>query len=165
MPDGPRSRGGRPPFVPNQATRQMVQVLHAHGIPHKIIAMNIDTDGDGIANGIDQKTLRKVFRKELDTAALQLKSAMIAAMVKNALGGNFGAQRHWLALFGGPEWKLTQGIDGEAPGAGSTTIVIEGGLPPAIYQNGERVNAEPDDEPPAKANGKANGSNGSSSGH
>src|ERR1700733_1966768 len=163
MPDDPARGRGRPAFVPNHATRQLVQVLHAHGIPHKIIALNIDTNDDGIADGIDQKTLRKVFRKELSTAVLQLKSAMIAAVVKNALGGNFGAQKYWLSLDGGPEWKLAQGMDGEMPNSGATTIIIEGGLPPM----GRHGADEDEDETPAPTNGKGNGhaTNGKTSGH
>jgi hypothetical protein len=165
----PRRRRGRPVgtgFVPNRETRWLVQVLHAHGIPHKTIAANIDTDNDGIADGVSVKTLRKVFRKELDGAVLQLKAAMIAAVVKNALGGNFGAQKYWLSLYGGPEWKLTQGIDGEMPNTGATTIIIEGGLPPMAYRSAE-ADADDENETPAPTNGKGNGhaGNGQTSGH
>lgn len=133
----------------------MVQVLHAHGIPKRIIASNIDPD----SGGIDLKTLNKAFAVELRTAKLQLKSAMIAAVVKSGLSGNFAAQKFWLSLYGGPEWRIPRSVEDDDASAlasnSGMTITIRGGLPPPIYDIGPDPSAG--EEIPAQA-GEAHGS-------
>ncbi|HEY4152157.1 MAG TPA: hypothetical protein VGM38_02435 [Pseudolysinimonas sp.] len=104
----------------------MVQVLKANGNTHKTIAMVM---------GVDEKTLMKHYRRELDTGFEQVKSMVGAALVKASLGGNIGAIRYWLACRGGPEWKQKPE---EAGGGGDTTIIVRGGI--------ASVQREPSDE-------------------
>jgi len=115
MSDDKRGRG-QPPHKPTDKSRQMVQVLKANGNPHKVIAMVI---------GVDEKTLMKHYRHELDNGFEQVKSMVGAALVKASLGGNIGAIRYWLACRGGPEWKHRTE---EGTGGGETTIIVRGGI-------------------------------------
>jgi hypothetical protein len=159
MPDAvpPNQRyNPNPAFVPTTEQRWLVQVLHAHGIPLAAIARNVKDDGQRI----DVKTLKKAFKEELSTAKLQVKAAIIAALVRSATQGNVTAQRYWLLTQGGPEWKNPwNDRDGEAPitaGAGETgtTIIIKGGLPPIDYN---APILEHEDIVPRSTNGSGNG--------
>jgi hypothetical protein len=127
MSDEKRGRG-QPPHKPTDKTRQMVQVLKANGNTHKVIAMVM---------GIDEKTMMKHYRAELDNGFDQVKSMVGAALVKASLGGNIGAIRYWLACRGGPEWKQKTDEDGGTT-TGGATIVIRGGI--------ASVHHEPSDE-------------------
>lgn len=120
----------------------MIQVLQAHGVPQRIMAQNISR-GPG-QQGIDVKTLRKVFKRELADGFEQVKAAIGSAVVKSALGGSVAAQKYWLYCFGGPEWKPTQSPDlpPGASGAGGTTIIIRGGMSAAVLD----AKPEPDDD-------------------
>src|SRR5262252_8790588 len=90
---------GQPQFEPTRAQRQLVQLLWAHGFSQEKIAARIfhqrDLDRDGIAREgakpISLDTLRKHFRAELDQAKDNLKSAMIANIVRAANNGQWGA--------------------------------------------------------------------------
>jgi hypothetical protein len=109
-----RGRGrGQPPHAPTDKTRQTVQVLKANGNTHRVIALVI---------GIDVNTLMKHYRDELDNGFAQVKAMVGAAVVKSALGGNIGAQRYWLACFGGPQWRHKGVIDD--PTAQNTAVLI-----------------------------------------
>lgn len=99
----------------------MVQILKANGTPQKIIAQVV---------GIDEKTLMKHYRTELDNGFATVKASIGAAVIKSALGGNVAAQRFWLLCHGGAEWKFVRpDNDVVIPTAGGeTTIIIRGGL-------------------------------------
>lgn len=56
-------RRGRPDYQPCQADRDTVLNMARVGLGHEVIAKCIGE------SGIDEKTLRKHFRRELDTAA------------------------------------------------------------------------------------------------
>jgi hypothetical protein len=94
---------GQPPHRPTDKQRQTVEVLKANGNPHKVIARVI---------GIDEKTLIKHYRKELDDGFAQVKAMMGAAVVKAGLRGNIAALRYWLMCRGGPEWRHRDTEDG-----------------------------------------------------
>jgi hypothetical protein len=130
MPHGGRRPGaGQPKHQPTDKTRQMVQVLKANGNTHKVIAMVM---------GIDEKTMMKHYRSELDNGFDQVKSMVGAALVKASLGGNIGAIRYWLACRGGPEWKQRASDEDGGNTTGGATIVIRGGI--------ASVHHEPSDE-------------------
>lgn len=161
---GARPGSGRKPFVPTREQRWVVQVLHAHGFSHRFIARKIGIDENGKPTAIGERTLRKAFKDDLADAHLQVKAAMVATLVRTGLNGNVSAMKYWLACFGGPEWRIPAGADGELPasqGIGQTTIVIRGGLPPVIHQGRADMVEEDDDgdPPPRKTNG--HGMNGS----
>jgi hypothetical protein len=59
----PVDQGGRPWFKPTKKQRELVESMAGYGMPHVDIARLITDDG------IDPKTLRLHFRKELDRGA------------------------------------------------------------------------------------------------
>lgn len=135
MPDRPGP--GRPAFVPTNKQRRLVQVLHAHGIGFRTIARNLDTEDREPPRGISVQTLRKHFKTELRDAHEQIKSAMVAALVRAGTGGNVNAIKYWLLCWGGPEWRM-QAKDGDSafdnPSSAETVIVVRGGIP-SIHSN------------------------------
>lgn len=159
MSDEPAKRGrGRPAFVPTDDERWIAQVLHAHGIPHAIIARSIRRNEGGI--GI--VTLRKYFKAELRDAQMQVKATMVASLIRAGINGNVGAIRYWLSCWGGPEWRVPAGAEGEAPPIpGNTTIIIKGGLPPVMYTTTATDDLDGDQASAPKPNGAgANGAGG-----
>ena len=106
---------GQPPHAPTDKTRQTVQVLKANGNTHRVIALVI---------GIDVNTLMKHYRDELDNGFAHVKAMMGAAVVQSGLRGNIGAQRYWLACFGGAEWKHKDLEDGDKPNANTTVLIL-----------------------------------------
>ena len=65
----------RPEYKPTDKDRATVQTMAAYGIPQPDIAAVV---------GCDEKTLRKHFRQELDTAATQANARVAAALFKKA---------------------------------------------------------------------------------
>ena len=65
----------RPEYQPTEKDRAAVQTMAAYGIPQPDIAAVV---------GCDEKTLRKHFRQELDTAATQANARVAAALFKKA---------------------------------------------------------------------------------
>lgn len=65
----------RPEYRPTEKDRAAVQTMAAYGIPQPDIAAVV---------GCDEKTLRKHFRQELDTAATQANARVAAALFKKA---------------------------------------------------------------------------------
>lgn len=90
---------GQPPFEPTDDERKTVELMVAVGIPHEGIARCI-------RDGIDDKTLRKHFREELDTAVHKANAKVGGAMFNKAIGGDVGAQKYWMGSRAG--WKETQ---------------------------------------------------------
>src|ERR1039458_6327455 len=76
---GPHAR--RPKYKPTPADRATVQNLAALGAPHEDIARCLGE------HGIDDKTMRKYFREELDTSLIKVKAL---AMSKVVAGMNAG---------------------------------------------------------------------------
>jgi hypothetical protein len=58
-----------------------------------------------------EKTLRKYFAVELATGRAQVRAAIGASIVRQALAGNINAARYWLSTHGGPEWREIGGFD------------------------------------------------------
>jgi len=99
MPRKPTGRpNGKPPFKPTADERKTVELMCAVGIPHEGIALCI-------RDGIDDKTLRKHFRKELDTSAIRANTKVGGAMFNKAIAGDVRAQKTWMAARAG--WKET----------------------------------------------------------
>lgn len=78
----------RPEYVPTDKDRSVVQTMAAYGISQAEIAAVI---------GCDDKTLRKHFREELDTAATQANARVAASLFKKATGD--GASSVAAAIF------------------------------------------------------------------
>jgi hypothetical protein len=60
--------------------RALVEQMSSVGIPQESICLVI-------RDGVDDKTLRKHFRRELDTAAIRANAAVAGALYKSALEG------------------------------------------------------------------------------
>jgi hypothetical protein len=75
--------GGRPPFEPSDKDRLAVTALSACGTRHELIARHL---------GIDRKTLRKHFRKELTSGREDANSMVSHCLFNQAIAGNTTAQ-------------------------------------------------------------------------
>ena len=93
----PRSKG-QPAFKPTDEERKLVKQMSAEGIPQSNIAMVI-------RDGIDDKTLRKHFRKELDTAATKANAKIGGTLFNKAVNGDTSAAIFWAKTRMG--WKET----------------------------------------------------------
>ena len=89
---------GAPTFKPTEQEREQVEQMSAVGIPQESICKVI-------RNGIDDKTLRKHFRKELDTALAKANSAIGTTLYNKAMGGDTTALIWWSKTRMG--WKET----------------------------------------------------------
>ena len=77
----------------------MVEQMSAVGIPQDSIARVL-------RDGIDEKTLRKHFRQELDTAATKANAKVAGTLYNKALSGDTTAAIWWSKTRMG--WKETQ---------------------------------------------------------
>lgn len=84
---------------PTAETRSNVKALASVGTTQEHIAIYLD---------IDVKTLRKHYRRELDTALILANSNVAKSLYKNANDGNVTAQIFWLKTKGGWSEKKTQ---------------------------------------------------------
>jgi hypothetical protein len=103
------NKGGRPAFNPTHAQRALVRSMAANRVPQHIIARNVLRHRNDL-DGIDEKTLRRVFRRELDEGYARTVASMGVAVVRSGLAGNVAAQRYWLETHGGDEWKRTGNV-------------------------------------------------------
>ena len=87
---------GQPAFKPNEQQRKMVSQYTAVGITQEDIAKVI---------GIDDKTLRKHFREELDTAATKANANIGGKLYNKAMDGDTTAAIWWSKTRMG--WKET----------------------------------------------------------
>jgi hypothetical protein len=78
--------GGRPKYAPTDADRATVRNMSAAGIPHETIASCLGK------NGIDDKTMRKHFRRELD--------------ISQYLVTGFAMSRLYAAIQAGEAWAV-----------------------------------------------------------
>ena len=77
-----------PPFKPTDDERKLVEQMTACGIPQESQCLVI-------RNGIDDKTLRKHFRHELDTAATKANTKVAGTLFNKAMGGDTTALIWW----------------------------------------------------------------------
>ena len=93
----------RPEYQPTDKDKSAVQTMAAYGIPQPDIAAVV---------GCDEKTLRKHFRQELDTAATQANARVAAALFKKATSdapSSVAAAIFWLKARAG--WVDRQAVD------------------------------------------------------
>ncbi len=92
-------KGGRPKYGPTPEKRSQVETMAGFGIPEKDIGLSMD---------IDAKTLRKYYRKELDTGHIKANAAVAQSLYKKATGDasqSVTAAIFWLKTRAG--WKET----------------------------------------------------------
>jgi transposase-like protein len=82
---------------PTEAQRQLVQLHATIGTPQKEIARII---------GIDDKTLSKHYREELDLAMAKANAAIGGALFNKAKGGDTAAMIFWMKTRAGWREKL-----------------------------------------------------------
>jgi hypothetical protein len=75
-----QDKGGRPGHAPDDRSRQMVEVLSGFGIPQDKIADVI---------GVDGKTLRKHYAREVQRGAATVEAKLVGNLLKLA-GGSDG---------------------------------------------------------------------------
>ena len=98
---------GRPKYEPSESDRATVEAMAAAGIAQDTIARCIG------ARGIDEKTLRRHFRQELDTAVAK-SNALVATQVLNAAQrGEAWACCFWLKCRAG--WRERSAIEHSGP--------------------------------------------------
>ena len=84
----PRKKAGQPAFKPTDDERKLVEQMTACGIPQESQCLVI-------RDGIDDKTLRKHFRRELDTAATKANAAVAGTLFTKAMSGDTTALIWW----------------------------------------------------------------------
>jgi hypothetical protein len=105
---------GRPAHKPTPELRRQVESMAGFGIPEDDIALSID---------ISAPTLRKYYRRELDTGHIKANSAVAQSLYKKALADGPAAVTaciFWMKTRAG--WKET--VVNEH--SGSVTYVISG---------------------------------------
>lgn len=85
---------GRPPYIKTMEDSKTVEALAVAGVKQSLIADIIK---------ISEPTLRKNFRKELDTSKARANAIISQALFKKAKDGNVVAQIFWLKTQAG--WK------------------------------------------------------------
>lgn len=120
--------GGRPPLVPSDEQRAMVQVMAGTLVPHATIARNI-------AGGISVNTLKKHFADELENGPQQLLASLKGSVVRAANNGSVRAQTWLLERLGGPEFAPRLRLSGEE-GAAPIQISSESKVVVYLPDNG-----------------------------
>ena len=103
--------------VPTEATRQTVQMHTMVGTTQADIARVLD---------IDEKTLRKYYRDELDLAKAKANATIGGALFNKAKGGDTSAMIFWMKTQAG--WRETKEPD-EAPDLAAALALIAAKLP------------------------------------
>ena len=85
---------GRPPYIKKEDDAKLVEALAIAGVTQSLIAQIVK---------ISEPTLRKNFRKELDTSKARANAVISQALFKKAKDGNVVAQIFWLKTQAG--WK------------------------------------------------------------
>jgi len=96
----------RSPHKPSPESRAQVEALSGYGVRQDEIALYLS---------IDAKTLRKYYKKEIDTGHIKANVGVTRALHKNATEGNVTAQIFWLKARAGWRDKPESGIDDDAP--------------------------------------------------
>lgn len=100
--DVKKNLGGRPKFEPTDEERKLVENLSGAGVPVKSIATLV-------RDGIDDKTLMKHFRRELDVGKARANATIGKTLFNQAVGGNISAAIFWAKSQMG--WSEKQIID------------------------------------------------------
>ena len=90
----------KPPHAPTEATRQTVQLHTMVGTNQTDIARVLD---------IDEKTLRKYYRDELDLAKAKANATIGGALFNKAKTGDTSAMIFWMKTQAG--WRESTNID------------------------------------------------------
>ena len=98
MPPKTPKRVTKPTFKPTDDERRLVEQMCAVGIPQESICLVV-------RDGIDDKTLRKHFRRELDTTKIKANAKIGGTLFNKAVNGDTTAAIFWAKTQMG--WKET----------------------------------------------------------
>jgi hypothetical protein len=104
----------RRPHEPSKESRQLVQLHATIGTPQKVIADII---------GIDDKTLAKYYREELDQAMARANAAVGGALFNKAKSGDTAAMIFWMKTRAG--WREKHDINHVSEDGSMTPQVVE----------------------------------------
>ncbi len=104
----------KPPHEPTRATRELVQLHTMVGTRQEAIASII---------GIDPKTLRKHYRKELDQSKAKANATIGGALFNKAKSGDTTAMIFWMKTQAG--WKETNVNEHTSPDGSMSPTRIE----------------------------------------
>lgn len=96
---------GRKPFEPTAEEKNKVFQLAASGFTVADIALVIYRYGKPVS----EKTIRKYFHRELQTARIETVSAVAGRLFKKAMSGDTASMIFYLKTRGG--WRETQTVD------------------------------------------------------
>lgn len=113
-----RRKPGPKPFDPTPEERKMVEQMCAVGIPQEQICLVV-------RDGIDDKTLRKYFRYELDTAKTKANAKVGGMLFNKIMNGDTTAAIFWAKTQMG--WKETSAQ--EITGANGKDLNLWGSKP------------------------------------
>lgn len=118
MPEPEEHRGpGKPEYEPTEADRNTVRAMAACGMNQESIARCLGTDG------IDPKTLRKHFRRELDTSMDMANAQVGQVAYKKAMEGEAWAVCFWLKTRAG--WQEKSALEVSTPGSDGLKVTLE----------------------------------------
>lgn len=107
----------KPSFKPTDEERKLVEQMCAVGIPQESICLVV-------RDGIDDKTLRKHFRRELDTAKIKANAKVGGALFNKIMNGDTAAGIFWAKTQMG--WKEKSQIELEHGGNVNLNVEIIG---------------------------------------
>lgn len=121
----PTRKRGQPPYVPTDKDRLTVKVMIAGGIEQAAIASVL---------GISTPTLRKHFRREIETAAAEIGAKVVASLINMAVGQsaapgraalppNFNAAKWWTQARMG--WSERIVVDDGKPSDQPMRVIVE----------------------------------------
>ena len=103
-------------FVPTEEQRKIVRAMSSYGIPQDDICKVV---------GISPKTLRLVFRDELDRAAIEATAKVAQTCYQMAISGQHPAATFfWLKTRAG--WRETDRHEHTGPGGGAAPRQLRG---------------------------------------
>ena len=109
-------------YHPNEKDRATVEAMVSYGIPHEDIAAVL---------GIDDKTMRKYYRTEIDTATAKANSQVAQRLYKKCMGDDTQSIIFWLKTRA--KWAETtkhEGPDGKALQFAPINVFVNGALSP-----------------------------------
>ena len=104
----------RNPHEPSKESRQLVQLHATIGTPQAVISDIL---------GIDNKTLTKYYREELDQALARANASVGGALFNKATKGDTTAMIFWMKTRAG--WREKQEVDLTSSDGSMTPQVIE----------------------------------------
>ena len=104
----------RRPHEPTKESRQLVQLHATIGTPQKVIADILD---------IDDKTLTKYYRAELDQAMARANASVGGALFNKATKGDTAAMIFWMKTRAG--WREKHDFEHSGPDGGAIPIEIK----------------------------------------